>query len=464
MRLFDRRLAGVALLFASLLTSLLAAGCGDEAPRPPTEPTVGEDENTESSPFTDPGLDAGVRLQLRLESDTPMPTAALDCLRVLVASEFDVARLTGIERLAALTTLDISANRIEDLTPLAALGQLQRLDASSNQIEDVEPLRQLSRLRILYLDHNNINDVTPLVGVDSLSQVDLTGNPVVSGGLQALSGRGVLVRFGAQEIEPDPCDNPPVERSGTFSAETNAELLFFRSGSRCLQVDGSLNLEGGLSDLSPLAKLTQVGGTLRIRRTESIVDLSFLPLLSNVEGDLAITNNDALLSTDGMRRLRAIDDRFIVRANPVLLSLGSLDRLTGVAELRIESNPMLEDISGLESLGAVNGNVVMSANGQLVDLESLRNLEEVDLSFNLDNNDRLQHVQGLRGLRRVGGSLRIRLNDELQSLAGLDPDEIGGAIDISNNPQLSQAEVDLFVERMQTKGFIGSVRSGGNAR
>ncbi|MBT3342234.1 MAG: hypothetical protein HN712_17655 [Gemmatimonadetes bacterium] len=444
------------------LLALLWLGCDDSPPIPPVSSPDDSDEVTESSPFIDVGLDAGVRLQLRLEDAVPMPTAALDCLRVLVASDFDVTDLTGVERLAALQTLDISANRIADLTPLSALHQLQRLDASSNQIQSVQPLGQLSQLSVLYLDHNDIEDVTPLLAADSLVQVDLTGNPLSASGLQDLSKSGVLVRFGSQHIEPDPCDNPPIRRTGTFTAEVNRDLLIFRSGSRCLNVIGSLTVEDEVDDLTPLTKLTDITGTLRIRRTESVSDLSFLALLSNVGGDLAITDNDIMTSISGLGRLRSVEDRFIVKANPVLQSLGVMESLSTVAELRIESNPVLEDISGLESLGAVSGNFVMSGNDQLIDVEGLRNLEEIDGSLSFDNNDLVEHVQGFRGLRRIGGSLRVRLNNELRSLAGLDPDEIGNVIDISRNPNLSQGEVDLFVERMQSRGFDGTVLTGGN--
>jgi hypothetical protein len=50
----------------------------------------------------------------------------------------------------------------------------------------------------------------------------------------------------------------------------------------------------------------------------------------------------------------------------------------------------------------------------------------------------------------------------LRSLAGLDLAEIGVTIVISSNPQLPQAAVDAFEQRLRVKGFTGSARTDGN--
>ena len=89
-----------------------------------------------------------------------------------------IESLDGIERLHALTKLELNDNKISDLSPLAHLTKLQTLNLAANRVKDISTLAALAELTDLILAGNRINDVAPLAGLNKLVVLDLTSNRI----------------------------------------------------------------------------------------------------------------------------------------------------------------------------------------------------------------------------------------------------------------------------------------------
>ena len=66
--------------------------------------------------------------------------------------------------------------------------------------------------------------------------------------------------------------------------------------------------------------------------------------------------------------------------------------------LRIQDNALLEELTGLEGLRRVWGDLSLQDNPQLFDLTALANLTEVHHGLGISGNDALVSLTGLEGL------------------------------------------------------------------
>jgi len=173
------------------------------------------------------------------------------------------------------------------------------------------------------------------------------------------------------ETESDtfPCDNG-VWTGDFFTDESLAALAGYT------EVTGNLYIidDDALEDLSDLACLTHVGGTLWISATSLvsfsglgslqaagwiiISDNSYLPDLEGLgslahAGNVDIRNNPALVSVDGVEAFTGIPQELHIRFNPVLANLDGLGNIVGgewvgwMSYLDIQSNPELPNCEAI---------------------------------------------------------------------------------------------------------------------
>ena len=95
------------------------------------------------------------------------------------------------------TRNSIADNQIADLTPLAGLTALTYVDLERNQIADIDALSDLARLRFLDLSGNHISDITPLAGTADLVQLRLSRNQIDE--ISPLAGLGNLAELAIDE-------------------------------------------------------------------------------------------------------------------------------------------------------------------------------------------------------------------------------------------------------------------------
>lgn len=160
----------------------------DSRAEPPVEPTflgvLTEEKLQEITGFDD--LDLVESCELRVDSlKTPnlsMIGATMVSLRQLCLSHSTLPSLrdlgTGCVRLRVLW---LSNSHVDDIDGIQFCHQLQELYIPFNNIKALGPLSSLSNLEVLDLEANQVADVAELdclAGLDMLSSITLTGNPI----------------------------------------------------------------------------------------------------------------------------------------------------------------------------------------------------------------------------------------------------------------------------------------------
>jgi hypothetical protein len=118
-----------------------------------------------------------------------------------------------------------------------------------------------------------------------------------------------------------------------------------------------------------------------------------------------------------------------------IIDLDGIDCILG--DLNIWPTSLI-DLSGLESLRYVRGDVLVGVSQSLNSFSGLASLETIGGSLTIQQTPVLVSATGLSGLKRVGGDVRILQNVTLQTLNGLDALEaIGGSLVLTDNQNLN---------------------------
>jgi len=129
----------------------------------------------------------------------------------------------------------------------------------------------------------------------------------------------------------------------------------------CDQVTGDLRISApDLTDLSALARLKTVSGTLEISGNPQLGDLSGLEELQQV-GALSIHDNAGLYRSTGLSGLSEVG-QVVIERNPKLNSLRGLRSLTHAGSVQIRNNPRLCAFGMLPALARVDYDVTLLEN------------------------------------------------------------------------------------------------------
>lgn len=147
------------------------------------------------------------------------PLAALPRLTALNLLYVPVTDLTGIEGMAALTTLQLGQDacfarsdetRLTDISPLAGAERLESVDLTCTDVSDLSPLADLSALTSLALGGTPVHDVGPLAGLAALQTLNLGFTPVADvSPLAGLVTLRSLDLIGADVVDVSPLDGLP---------------------------------------------------------------------------------------------------------------------------------------------------------------------------------------------------------------------------------------------------------------
>jgi len=140
----------------------------------------------------------------------------------------------------------------------------------------------------------------------------------------------------------------------------------------------------------------------------------------------------------GLNSLDSIFDAFSIRSNLQLINFNGLSNLKhiGNADFRIESNPVLQDLSGIDNLETIDYSINIANNPTLSSLTGLESLKTVGYAISILRNDKLPNLEGLNNLISVGHRLQINDNDMFTSLQGLDNIYSIDRLQLDNNIQL----------------------------
>ncbi len=143
-----------------------------------------------------------------------------------------------------------------------------------------------------------------------------------------------------------------------------------------------------------------------------------------------------ITNLDGLLPIRKIKSVLRIENNPLLESLIGLDNLERVtASFTIINNPLLQNVEGLEKLSSVGLYFIIRDNAGLQNLKGLTGIKRLDATaesgLTIFRNDALTSLEGLDSLQFVRDFVEIGDNDNLQSLGGLNRlDSVGGFLRI----------------------------------
>ena len=170
-------------------------------------------------------------------------------------------------------------------------------------------------------------------------------------------------------------------------------------------------------------------GYFQVENTDTLTNVDRLVTIETIEnGGLSIDNNLALQSLYGLRNLRGtIDGRLLVQGNAELGDLSGLEGVVGIAgDLFLAGNPQLTSLLGLKGLLQV-GSITVMSNNALLSLDGLENIGTITsvdsgrgASLYIESNAALRSIAGLSGINGdLRGAMAVWSNPRLESLQGI---------------------------------------------
>lgn len=125
-----------------------------------------------------------------------------------------------------------------------------------------------------------------------------------------------------------------------------------------------------------------------------ITDISGMATLSVIHGSLIIRNNPQLTSLEGLGNLKEIRASLEIIDNPALISLEGLQGLTSTTRIKIINNASLQNIKGLRSMDGDLTQITIASNPQIEDLVGLEGIGFIELC-EISNCNSLKSCLGL---------------------------------------------------------------------
>lgn len=300
-------------------------------------------------------------------------------------------------------------------------------------------------------------------GLDELACLKRVGGLSISANPQLVSLRG-LAALTAVDEALELFLNPVLEEAELPNLETARELQISANPSLRALAAAELTEVGEIyldhnDELTTLdfQSLQRVGG-LYITMNRSLRTLSGFEGLTALSR-LEIVENETLESIEALgnvwNRMGADPVRpeedwgcesggggVRIQQNPALRSLRGLQGVRYIGGgLCITANAGLADLQGLNELISVSAGVAIGVNEDLEDLAGLQSLEFVGGTFLIHENARLETLDGLQRLRLVVRGLSITDNARLTSLDALSGLQFAGALDVSGNPALQDSDL-----------------------
>lgn len=173
-----------------------------------------------------------------------------------------------------------------------------------------------------------------------------------------------------------------------------------------------------MTDISGLENLSFVGNDVYFREIEP-TSLSPLSNLKTIGRHLEIVYCLGFNDLSGLESITSIGGNINLFRNDDLINFTGLENLNNVSgDLRITSNDNLTDLEGLQTLNSIGGQLYIYDNEHLENLNALENLTSMNGILNITFNDDLTTLEGLRNIDSSGiTNLNIRGNNNLSLCA-----------------------------------------------
>ncbi len=350
--------------------------------------------------------------------------------------------LAGLNNIQSIgKKLNIYENDL--LTSLDGLNNLQNITGSltirvNKQLQSLSSLANLSTIGHI----TSIIDNDNLVSITGLENLTAIGPGLIIGGNDKLPNLN-----GIQNIETV---------NGPLVIAENYSLTSISALSKLTLITDSLDIRANyqLASLDGLQNVTTIGSKVKIEGT-AITDLTGLGNITTIHDSLIIQNNDQLTSLQGLTKLTDVDHLQIAYC-PNLASLSDLASITNFNKSIQILETGIQDLTGLDNITSVHGDLAINYNEQLQSFHGLENLQTIEGFFAFRNDTLLNDITALIELDSVlGDFVFIADNPSLEALNGLDNlYYIGGsAIDIHDNPSLSFCGVPSICYQIQYASF-----------
>ena len=254
-----------------------------------------------------------------------------------------VSDISPLMDLPNLTTLDISSNSVTDLRPLMGLPMLKTLKASSNNIYSTVSLGSDLTLSELDLSHNPISDFSGLRKLKNLVTLNLADTGMQAGDIQYFTYLTRLVSLNIENNSALTGENvDELQRTIPSCSIHHSDLVYSVNafGNTMDKMTTELDLTGqGVSDLSFLMQLgslqsarlaaNNISNIYHFQYTESWRTLTYLDLSANFISDITAISCLSNLTTLNL-------------SNNLIKNVTPLYGMENLRELYLTGNPLTD--------------------------------------------------------------------------------------------------------------------------
>ncbi|OUS31097.1 hypothetical protein A9Q99_04605 [Gammaproteobacteria bacterium 45_16_T64] len=188
-------------------------------------------------------------------------------------------------------------------------------------------------------------------------------------------------------------------------------------------------LVGSIEDINKLEGYTSINGTL-----------SIMPFTSE-ESDNSLLDGDnqvIAISKIDHRDLKYTLPLGIRTEENLITDISALENINHVGgNLNVFHNERLTSFDKLNNLLSVDGNLMVYKNNQITDLEGFNNLTVLGGDLYFQSNQNLESIDALKGLQRLEGAAVFAWNEKLTDLAGLENvSSVGGRLSVTGSSSL----------------------------
>ena len=322
-----------------------------------------------------------------------------------------VSDVSPLANLPKLEHLRLELTNVSDISPLANLPNLEKLDLSETQVSDISPLANLPNLTHLYLSGTQVWDVAPLANLPKLKTLGLHRCPLNAAAyathIPALQAKGVSVSFdkdAAPVAEPPVVAPPVVEPTGENGAIYIPDLSLAAAIREALELG-----KGAPITAAAMRELTNLD---QKNTSWQIADLTGLQHATQLE-TLKVTSGGGVSDISPLANLTNLEELWLT--NTHVSDISALAKLTNLevlylADTYVSDISVLANLTNLRDLG-FGGTYVRDISA----LANLTNLEELWLTNT--------HVSDISALAKLTNLKRLRLTDtyvsDISALANL---------------------------------------------
>ncbi len=177
------------------------------------------------------------------------------------------------------------------------------------------------------------------------------------------------------------------------------------------------------------------------------------PYCQNLPVSLTIDNDFSLIDLSGLQVITSIEGDLIMESNASLRSLVGFENLTNIeGNLTIKSHTQLGSLDPLLSLANVGGDILIQSNSAIKNVNGFESLSAVGGSLTILKNGNLKNLDGLTNLTSISTDLLIQENLRLENIDGLENvTSVGNDLLVEENPALTNTD---GLQNLETVGNV----------